>query len=323
MSDTNTPEARSLVFRLLERHCAERGLRLTAADPHGHAGVVEAPDGRRWPFKGTRFALNSQGAAEIAGDKAYTSIFLKRSGLGVPRWHFVTAADVKAGNRAAVAALDFAGETGFPLYVKPNDGREGQDVMRVDTSGTLQEALHVLAARHEQILIQEEVRGTELRLILLDGALLAAIERHPPQVTGDGRSSLAELIGAHPTIDPADGRIGFELFRQELMLESVPEAGQEVALLPVANLSSGGTARIVSDTPPPEILSIARLAAAALALRYAAVDLIVPGDRAEAPALVLEVNAAPGVGNLARQGEEAEKLVEDICAKVFGAMFET
>jgi len=316
------PGRRSVVFELLEKFCAQKGFRLTAGDPHGHAGYVESPAGKRWFFKGTRFDLNSFGAAEIAADKAYAALFLKENGIAVPAGRFVLGKDIRAGRRPPEEVLDFAEETGFPLYVKPNAGREGEGVMRADTYHTLENALRILAKRHEQLLVQEEIRGTELRVIVLDGEVLAAIERHPPQVTGNGASSLAALLDAQDRIDPSDGRIDFELSQQGLTLESVPAAGETVTLLPIANLSSGGTARIATEDLAPDLAAVARLSAGTLALRYAAVDLILPHEpRPDVAAIVLEVNAAPGLSNLYRQGPEEARLVEKIYEEVFAAQF--
>ncbi|MHA7775761.1 ATP-dependent carboxylate-amine ligase [Roseibium sp. M-1] len=313
---------RAIAFELLERYCGQRGFRLTAGDTHGHAGCVESPGGRRWFFKGTRFDLNTLGATEIANDKAYAGFFLKEAGFAVPAGHLVFSSDIRDGKRPPDPVLDFAEEQGFPLFVKPNCGREGRDVMRVDTYHTLQNALHLLAKRNDQMLVQEEVRGTELRVLVLDGGILCAIERRPPQIIGDGVRSLAEIIDADPRIDATEPRLDFELSQQGLMLETVPAAGQTVTLLPVANLSVGGTARIVTATLPENLATLARLTAKTLSLRYAAVDLILPETpRADAEAVVLEVNAAPGLGNLYRQGPEEARVVEEVYERVFGAMF--
>ncbi|MCK7614411.1 ATP-dependent carboxylate-amine ligase [Roseibium sediminicola] len=319
---TGVNSSRSVVAQLLENYCAARGLRLTLGDPHGHAGHVENRAGKRWFFKGTRFDLNPYGAAEVANDKAYTCRFLSEAGIAVPKSHFVPAKDIRTGKRPPEDVLDFAEDTGFPLYVKPNEGQEGIGVMRVDTYHTLQNALHILAKSHEAMLVQEEIRGTDLRILVLDGEVLCAFERHAPEVTGDGTSSLAELVDAHPSIDPGDGRIDFELSQQALMLESVPEAGRTVSLLPVSNLSSGGTAKIITAALAPELHAMARQAVKTLGLRYAGVDLIVPFvQRPDTKAVVLEVNAAPGLANLYRRGWEETAAVKQVYEKVFEATF--
>ncbi|WP_165814696.1 ATP-dependent carboxylate-amine ligase [Labrenzia sp. 011] len=322
MTETPPAQSRSLVFRLLEAYCERSGLRLTPADPHGHAGLVEGPAGKRWFFKGTCFDLNSYGAAEIANDKAYTAFFLKQAGLPVPAGHFLLGTEIHDDNRLPDAVREFIGETGFPLFVKPNTGREGTDVMRVDTRVALSNALCLLARKHDRILVQEEIAGVELRVIVLDGEILAAIERHPPQVTGDGRRSLAELVGMHPRLNPADERLEFELSQMGKSLETVLAPRETVTLLPVANLSAGGTARIVTPDLTPAHATIARRAAASLGLRYAAVDLILPHEsRPDAVPVVLEVNAAPGLANLFRQGKEEAALVETIHTALFAAIF--
>jgi len=321
VSAENVSNERSVVYRLLEQFCAGRGYRLVAGDPHGHAGFVEAPTGKRWFFKGARFDLNLFGSAEVANDKAYTCRFLKEAGIAVPASHFVPAASIRSGKRPPEGVLDFAEETEFPLYVKPNDGQEGRDVMRVDTYHTLQNALHLQAKRNEAMLVQEEIRGTDLRVLVLDGEVLCAFERHAPEVTGNGSSSLSELVDAHPSIDPSDGRIDFELSQQGLMLESVPEAGRKVTLLPVSNLSSGGTAKIITASLAPELHALACLVTRTLGLRYAGVDLIVPFEqRPDTAAVVLEVNAAPGLSTLYRQGWEETAAVKQIYEQVFDAM---
>ena len=319
--DDVSPGDRALVFQLLENHCAANGLRLTAADTYGHAGMVESPSGKRWFFKGTRFDLNQHGCAEIASDKTYAAKFLEASGIAVPASHLVFGTDIRDGKRPPEDVLDFAEEQEFPLFVKPNTGREGRDVMRVDTYHSLQNALHILAKRHEQIIVQEEILGKDLRVIVLDGEVLCAIERQAPQVTGDGFSSLAELVDRHQRIDPADGRIDFELSQQGMMLESVPAPEQVISLLPVSNLSSGGSAQIVTDTIPPEVHALARSAAKALGLRYAGIDMILPdARRPDTAAIVLEVNAAPGLSALAKLGEKEGSLVQEIYRQVFSKL---
>ena len=109
---TETAGRRALVFDLLEVYCARKGYRLTAGDGHGHAGMVESPSGKRWLFKGTRFDLNTLGAAEIATDKAYAAAFLKAAGLTVPDGHLVFAHDIRMGRTAPQDLLDLSGSRG-------------------------------------------------------------------------------------------------------------------------------------------------------------------------------------------------------------------
>ncbi|MES0812580.1 ATP-dependent carboxylate-amine ligase [Roseibium sp. SCPC15] len=322
-TDARDPDNRSLVFQLLERFCAQRDLRLFAGDPYGHAGVVEGPAGKRWYFKGTRFDLNGLGASEIANDKAYAATFLAEGGITVPDSHFVFSEKIRDGRPIDGDLLAFAREKKFPLFVKPNIGQEGRDVTRVDTLSVLETVLQNLSKDHEHLLVQPEIRGREFRIVILDGEVLCAIERKRPVVIGNGVSPVSELLSAHAKLSASDSRVSRELAAQGLELESVPENGQEVTVLPVTNLSRGGTARIVTADIAPEIIAIVRHAAEILSLRYAGVDVIVPESLSSGnKAVVLEVNAAPGLSNLARQGTEESALVERIYDKIFTALFD-
>lgn len=319
-SDTG---GRSVVFELLERYCAERGLRLTAGDSHGHAGCVEDGGGKRWFFKGTRFDINLLGSAEIANDKAYSLHFLEQAGVRVPESLLLFAPKVRTGSRLPAAVSRFVEDHGFPLFLKPSIGQEGQDVMRIHDGAELQNILHRLSGAHPQLLLQKQVPGRDLRVIILDGEVLCAVERRAAEVTGDGRQSIAALIGAHHGIVPSDVRIDAALACQGFSRNSIPAAGSRVTLLPVSNLSAGGTAEIVTGQLTPGVAEAARKAAAVLGLRYAGVDMILTrsGQNA-ADAVILEVNAAPGLSNLYRQGSSEAACVKAIYIRLFNKLFE-
>ncbi|WP_298816921.1 ATP-grasp domain-containing protein [uncultured Roseibium sp.] len=311
----------AIVFQLLETYCAEKGLRLTAGDPYGHAGLIEGPLGEKRFFKGCRFDINSYGAAEIAKDKAYACRFLERAGLATPASLFVPAESFGAGAELSVDVHRFADATGYPVFVKPNEGQEGRDVVKAATSGELLTALQELSTRHPALLVQEAVPGTDLRVLVLDGEILLAFKRFKPAVTGDGSRSVADLINDQTKLDKSDPGIPVELAQQGLTLDTVPELGQTASLLPVCNLSSGGTAHLITSSLTPGLVSTALRAAEALHLRYAGIDLIVPdehsGDKA---AVVLEINAAPGLSNLYRQGQVEAEAATSTYRKVFEAM---
>ena len=316
-------DGRSVVFDLLELFCAENGLRLTAGDSHGHAGCIENGAGKRWFFKGTRFDINPLGAAEIANDKAYSLHFLKQADVPIPESLLVFGPELRDGNRLPTTIAGFVENHRFPLFLKPNIGQEGQDVMRIHDGAELESALHSLSNTHAQLLLQREVRGRDLRIIILDGEVLCAVERKAPFVTGDGRQTITALIGGHPKILAADGRIDAILTRQGFKRDSIPGSGERIALLPVTNLSAGGTADIVTDRLEPELIDIALRATSALGLRYAGVDMIVPdGNRTRTDAVVLEVNAAPGLNNLYRQGPHEAHSVKAVYAALFKTLFE-
>jgi len=306
---------KSLVWELLHAYCAQKGLELTALDERCHGGVIDLPGGGRRFFRGTHFDLNPLGASEVADDKAQSLGLLRRDGLAVPEGCLLWGSEE---DRTA-AAQTFARDHGFPLFIKPNSGQEGRDVHRVADAGELETAIRALTPHHRLLLLQEEVRGEDLRVVVLDGTVLLAVLRRPPFVTGDGVSRLGDLIASAHGALADDPRVERALASQGVDLESVLPKGTCASLLPNANLSAGGTGLDVRASLSPLLAQAAIRATRSLGLRYAGVDLMATGrGQADEACRILELNAAPGLAQFARQGAAERK----VTARVYDAVFD-
>jgi D-alanine-D-alanine ligase-like ATP-grasp enzyme len=284
---------------ILTRLAGARGARVEVEPVYGYAGALVEASGRRHFFKGTHFDINRAGAAALARDKDYAARFLGAAGLAVPRGLLLHSPrraaqlslknpDVAARLPARDAARAFAGEVGYPVFVKPNEGSEGEGVTRTGDAAALDLALDALFAVHERVLVQQAVTGADIRVVVLDGKVEAAFLRRPLAVTGDGATPLSALIAAEIAgfssggkggrIAPDDPRILAHLASAGLGPDSVPVAGTIVPLLANANLSTGGSARDITRSLSPELADAAIRACAALGLRFAGVDLLHEGD---------------------------------------------
>ncbi|WP_172971986.1 hypothetical protein [Roseibium aquae] len=315
-SRTEAPPCGSLVWTLLSDYCAARGYGLRQLDEYGHGGVVFLPDGDRRFFRGTHFDLNPLGASEIADDKGQSLALLAAEGLPVPAGCLLHGPS----DERVRQAQDFARDQGYPLFLKPNEGQEGEDVFRICGPDALQDHVALLAAKHRLLLLQEEIAGEDFRLVVLDGRVVLAVLREPPAVKGDGRTQLSDLIARKAQVSAGDPRVAQHIGQQGVDLGTVLEEGRALAVLPNANLSAGGTGKIVTDGVSGALKDAATKAARASGLRYAGVDFIVccPGTDAERFTL-LEINAAPGLSCLAAQGAAEQSAV----AAVYRAVFDT
>jgi cyanophycin synthetase len=242
-------------------------------------------------------------AVEVVSDKHLTKRLLAAAFISVPPGVSV------ASEEEAVQALH---SLGGPVVVKPLDGRQGNGVSLNLCSETAVRKAFALARDHSRTVVVEQfLRGRNYRVLVVGNRLVAASERMPPQVTGDGERPLRDLI-ACVNEDPRRGdahekpltRIVVDEIVLEtlgaagLTLDAVPGAGHAVTLRESANLSTGGTATDVTALVHDDIASVCERAARTLGLDVAGIDLVLddiarPLDQQSGG--VIEVNAAPGL----------------------------
>lgn len=245
----------------------------------------------------------SAAATDIASDKQLTKKILDDNGITVP---FGIVANSEAD--ALIALENF----GASVVVKPLRGNQGKAVtINISSSSEVQRAYKTASQYGADVLIEEYIPGLEYRFCVVNGKMVAAAERIPAYVIGDGEHTVAELVEI-VNQDPARGEghakplskikidaVGVTvLARQNLAPQSVPEKSRIVRIRDNANLSTGGTAVDVTDIVHPINAQIAERAAQLIGLDVAGIDIVAkditkpigPGNGA-----VIEVNAAPGI----------------------------
>lgn len=248
-------------------------------------------------------ALTSCIGADIAGDKALTKKLLGEAGVPVP-WGGIAYSEEEA--------LEIAREIRGPVVVKPYNGNQGKGVtLNLTAEKEIRAAFNVARTYSDGIIVERYIHGRHYRVLVVGDRVVAASERIPAHVIGDGIQSIRELVD-QVNSDPRRGdehekpltKIRIDpvalmvLARQGLTLETVPEAGKLVYLRENANLSTGGVAIDATDEICPENRRLCIRAARAVGLDVAGVDLVVEDPRRPAVqtgGAVIEVNAAPGI----------------------------
>jgi len=245
-------------------------------------------------------------AETIAQDKNLTKHLLHAAGVPVPQGAPVETAE---------QAWEIAQRIGVPVVCKPQNGSQGKGVtVNIMTREQLDQAFEAatIAARGKgPVLVEKFFPGSDYRLLVVGNKLVAAARRDPPQVIGDGKHSVRELVNIL-NADPrrSDGhatsltKISFDdiavacLAEKQLTPESIPEVGRRVVLRNNANLSTGGSATDVTDDVHPEVAARAIDAAAMVGLHVCGVDVVVENimrPLEEQNGGIVEVNAAPGL----------------------------
>jgi D-alanine-D-alanine ligase-like ATP-grasp enzyme len=99
-----------------------------------------------------------------------------------------------------------------------------------------------------------------------------------------------------------------------LTLETAPNAGRRIELLPCGNLGAGGDVRVVTDVLHPKLRALAIRVVSDMGLRLASVDFVLarPSDAPPKRCTVLEVNSAPGLDTHEREPGWSRRRVERV-----------
>ena len=238
-------------------------------------------------------------AETISRDKDLTKELISSVGVPVPEGREVESAE---------DAVEAAEDIGFPVVVKPTDGNHGRGVfIDLTTPDDVRKAYAIAVEEGSSVLVERSIQGIEHRLLVIGGKLIAANRSDLITVTGDGQSTVLELIESQVNTDPRRGNTELhplsiiridtaaqmELDRQKLTPDSVPAAGREVLIQRNANHAFDCT-----DEVHPDTAAIASLAARVVGLDIAGIDLVCQ-DIAK-PLLaqggaIVEVNAGPSL----------------------------
>ncbi|MBF0448261.1 MAG: N-acetylglutaminylglutamine synthetase [Magnetococcales bacterium] len=241
--------------------------------------------------------LTSAIAMTLCQDKFLTQKRFRESGLSVPDQ--ITAADRQA-------VIDFLHRY-KRLVVKPSVGEQGQDV-RVDlcSESEVFEAIGKISGPGENILVEQLVEGTDLRIIVIDFKVVAAAVRNPPQVTGDGQNTIQRLIEKLSRRRAAATEGESHIPLDDETVRCVRQSGYEMdtvlplgLVLPVrktANLHTGGVIQDVTPLLHPQLSQAAVEAAQALNIPVVGLDFMVPDVEGE-EYYIIEANERPGLAN--------------------------
>lgn len=282
--------------RIIVDEARRRGIQTDIIDSEG--GLFRLSwGGRSVRCRESLSELTSAVALSICDDKRVTRRIVEAAGVRVPRR--IDPQDL--------GAIDEALETYGQLVVKPARGEQGKGVaVGLKTMADVQAAL--LRARRicPEVLVEEQVEGEDLRLVVIDYEVVACAVRRPPRVIGDGRSTLRALIeyqsrrraaatGGESSI-PIDAETERTLAEAGYGLDDVAGEGEEILVRKAANLHLGGTIHDVTDEVHPVLVEAAVAAARAIDIPVTGIDLMVRAPDQPDYAFI-EANERPGLAN--------------------------
>ncbi|OBK75268.1 N-acetylglutaminylglutamine synthetase [Mycobacterium sp. 1274761.0] len=282
--------------RIIADEAMRRGIWVEVLD--AGAGEMRLSYGGRTVI--TRESLSeftSAVAMSRCDDKRQTRRIVGEAGLTVPKGRLAT---FDEGDH------EFLAEVG-DVVVKPTRGEQGKGItVGVDGPEELDSALARAREQHPEVLIEQRAKGDDLRLVVIDGKVVAAAIRRPAEIVGTGHHTIRELIEAQSRRRAAatggESRIPLDAVTESTVAEAgwsfddvLPE-GERLRVRRTANLHQGGTIHDVTAEVHPELCRVAVTAAEAIGIPVTGIDLLVP-DVSKDTYVFIEANERPGLAN--------------------------
>ncbi len=242
-------------------------------------------------------------AVDISCDKSITNFYMRQNGIPVPKGSI-------AKNEFEV--LEVAREIGYPVVVKPYNGNQGKGVsLNINSDEDVLTAYQAVKEYTDQALVEKYIEGKHYRILVIKDKVVAASERIPAHVAGDGIHTISQLIeqeNRNPlrgeehekplTKMKVDEVMMLLLKKNQRSLEDVPAVGERVYLRENDNLSTGGIAVDVTDFVHEEIKNTCVTAAELIGLDVAGIDVTttdITKPLSDTGGALIEINAAPGI----------------------------
>ena len=266
---------------------------------------------------------------ELACDKEGTKKTLQDAGIPVPQGEVISYLDEL---EEAIARLG-----GYPIVIKPLDGNHGRGITIDINNWSEAETAYDLASeasKTRSVIVEHYYRGSDHRILVVDGKVIAVAERIPAHVIGDGKSTIKELVKI-TNQDPRRGEGHDNLLtkiivdqtslgvldKQGYQLTTVLSKGEMAYLRATANLSTGGISIDRTDQIHPENIWLAQRVVKTIGLDIAGIDMVTPDISKPLRAVngvIVEVNAAPG---FRMHASPSQGLPRNVAAPVLDMLF--
>ncbi len=282
--------------RIITEEARRRGIHVDVVD--AEAGYFTLTfGGRSITCRESLSEMTSAVAMSRCDDKQVTRRLLETAGLSVPDQIAVTDDDT---------AQVFLAQHGS-VVVKPARGEQGKGIS-VDVTGAdeLRNAIDAARAFCDTVILEQFVKGDDLRIIVIDFKVVAAAVRKPPRITGDGRHTIRDMIeklsrrraaatGGESTI-PLDAETERVVRLAGYEMDQVLPESHMLAVRKTANLHTGGTIHDVTDRLHRALVDSAVRAAQVLDIPVVGLDFLVPSVTGP-DHVIIEANERPGLAN--------------------------
>ncbi|MEJ2529887.1 MAG: N-acetylglutaminylglutamine synthetase [Gammaproteobacteria bacterium] len=282
--------------KIITREALRRGISVKVID--ADEGFFDLSlGGRSVSCRESLSELTTAVAMSRCDNKAVTRRILHKAGLNVPDQQRFD----------SIEQAERFLESHRSVVVKPASGEQGHGIsVDIKTKDDLKAAIDKAKSFCSEVLLEAYIEGDDVRIIVIDGNVVAAATRMPPCIKGTGQDSIRKLIfkqsrrreaaTSGESSIPIDDETERCIADAGYSLDDILPYGEYLTVRKTANLHTGGTIHDITDSLHQKVKEDAITAAAAIDIPVTGLDLIMPKiDGTEY--VIIEANERPGLAN--------------------------
>ena len=294
-----------LSTQILIKEATRRNINVEIIDVMSNMIRLFAGDKREVVMQATRTSKDTYIAPLIMENKYVTKIMLSENNINTPRGYRITK------HSQGVDLFDEIKSKA--MVVKPLSTNFGKGITILGKEfcrETFIEAINFALSYDEVILIEEYIEGKEYRILVIDDQVIGVLYRVPANVTGDGKSTIKELV-IQKNMDPLRGtnykkpleklKLGkieqAYLATQGYDISTIPKKDQQIYLRINSNISTGGDSIDYTDVLDKGYLDKAVEASKSVGAKICGVDMIIKdiGTYDDKGYSIIELNFNPAI----------------------------
>ncbi len=271
-----------LSTQILIEECLTRGIKVEVLDYHSNTLRLSKGTKIEYVKQATKTSLDNYVSVLLAENKHITKTLLLENNINSPL-------GICIDNKYDINTIynEFKGKK---IIVKPLSTNFGIAINTLEKEFVIQELENAIVSclkEDTHVLIENFIEGKEYRFLVINGKTIAVLHREGANITGDGKSSVRELV-EKKNDSPLRGE-NYNLPLQKIKLESIELAtllkqgynfdsiipkDKKVYLRENSNISNGGDSIDFTCDIHPKYKEIAERAAKTLDLKITGIDIM-------------------------------------------------
>ncbi len=295
-----------LSTQLLLKAAVKRGLTIDILDRKENFIRLSSRNKTEYIMQATRTSLDRYSSILVMENKVITKKVLKENNINVPEGKYYNSVDK--------AKSDFWIFKGRPVVIKPKSTNFGLgiNILKENNDNALfNRAVDFAFEQEDSVLIEDFFSGREFRVFIIGDEVVGILHRVPANVTGDGKSTIIELVvvknknplrgkGYKTPLEKINLGEAEEIFLklQNLTFDSIVKKDETVYLRENSNISTGGDSIDYTDDIHESYKKIAVDAAKALGVKITGLDMIIKDTKVPATKdnyTIIELNFNPAI----------------------------